>query len=72
MHKHYIYYKYFVNKLTTIFSYQNSFINNNIVNKIKCIFDLITLFVLIFVQRKKIFSACTNFRTTAICFFRVY
>ena len=36
MHRHYIYNKHLVNKLTTLFLYQKSFMNNNIVNKVKC------------------------------------
>ena len=32
----YIYNKYFVSKLTTLFLHQKCFIKNNIVNKIKC------------------------------------
>ena len=35
---YYIYNKYFVNKLTTLSLYKKSFINNNIVNKTKCIY----------------------------------
>ena len=35
MYRYYIYNKYFVNKLTTIFLYQKGFINNNIINKIR-------------------------------------
>ena len=38
MHRYYIYNKYFVNNLATLFFYQKSFINNNIVSKIKCIY----------------------------------
>ena len=34
----FIYNKYFVNKLAILFLYQQSFINNDIVNKIKCIY----------------------------------
>ena len=37
---YYIYNKYFVNKLTTLSLCQRSFINNNIVNKIKHIYWL--------------------------------
>ena len=39
MHRYYIYSKYFINKLTTPSLYQKSFINNSIVNKIKCMYD---------------------------------
>ena len=38
LHRYCIYNKYFVNNLATLFFYQKSFINNNIVNKIKCIY----------------------------------
>ena len=38
MPKYYIYNKYFANKLTTLSLYKKSFINNNIVNKIICIY----------------------------------
>ena len=38
MHIYYIYNKYFVNKLTTLSLYQKSFINSNIVIKIKCVY----------------------------------
>ena len=37
MHRYYIYYKYFVNKLTTLSLYQKSLINNSIMNK-KCMY----------------------------------
>ena len=35
---YYIYNKYFVNKVTTLCLYKKSFINNNMVNKLKCIY----------------------------------
>ena len=38
MHRYNIYNKYFVKNLATLFFNQNSSINNNIVNKIKCIY----------------------------------
>ena len=38
MHRYYTCNKYFVNKLTTFSLHQKSFINNNIVNKIKCMY----------------------------------
>ena len=37
-HRYYIYNKYFVNKLVTVSLYQKSFININMVDKIKCIY----------------------------------
>ena len=38
MQGYYINYDFFVNKLTTLSSYQKSFTNSNIISKIKCIY----------------------------------
>ena len=38
VHRYYIYNKHFANKLTALSLYQESFINNNIVNQLKCIY----------------------------------
>ena len=51
MQRYYIYNKYFLNKLATLSLHQKSFINNNIINKIKCIY-WINYKILIGLQRK--------------------
>ena len=38
MHRYYIHYNYFVNKLITLSLYKKSFRKNNIINKVKCIY----------------------------------
>ena len=52
MRRYYIYNKYFVNKLTTLSWYQASFMNNNIVNKMKCMYWL-KYKIVIGLQRKE-------------------
>ena len=61
MHRYYDYNKYFVNKLTTISLYQKSFINN-MVNKIKCIYQF-NYKIGIDSQRKTMLTL-TSFRRT--------
>ena len=45
MHRNYTYNRYFVNKLTTLSIYQKSFINDNIVNKIKYVYQNINIYL---------------------------